>query len=68
MAKGLASRHETASMIYHIPGHAAVSVPIGSLAEIRVESPDFLDMKHAVNDLAQARRLRASPHLHYGTV
>ena len=68
VAKGLASRHETASMIYHIPGHAAVSMSTDSPAEIRVESSHFVGMEHAANGLAQVRRLRASPHLHYGTV
>lgn len=38
-------------MIYHIPGRSAVSVTINSLEEIRAQSPNFVGMKHAVNDL-----------------
>ena len=59
MTLELASCHETPWMIYHIPGRTAVSVSIDSLEEIRAESPHFVGMKHAVNDLALARRLRA---------
>jgi 4-hydroxy-tetrahydrodipicolinate synthase len=38
-------------MIYHIPGRTAVSVTIDTLKELRAQSPTFIGMKHAVNDL-----------------
>jgi 4-hydroxy-tetrahydrodipicolinate synthase len=38
-------------MVYHIPGRAAVSVTIETLKELRSRSPNFVGMKHAVNDL-----------------
>ena len=38
-------------MVYHIPGRAAVSVTIETLKELRTRSPNFVGMKHAVNDL-----------------
>ena len=38
-------------MIYHIPGRTAVSVTIDTLCELRERSPNFIGMKHAVNDL-----------------
>ena len=38
-------------MVYHIPGRAAVSVTIETLKELRARSPNFVGMKHAVNDL-----------------
>jgi 4-hydroxy-tetrahydrodipicolinate synthase len=38
-------------MVYHIPGRAAVSVTIDTLKELRAKSPNFVGMKHAVNDL-----------------
>ena len=47
----LASRHDTPWMIYHIPGRTAVSVTIDSLEQLRGASPNFVGMKHAVNDL-----------------
>ena len=39
-------------MVYHIPGRAAVNVPIDTLKELKLRSPTFVGMKHAVNDLA----------------
>jgi 4-hydroxy-tetrahydrodipicolinate synthase len=39
-------------MVYHIPGRAAVNVTIDTLKELRARSPNFVGMKHAVNDLA----------------
>jgi 4-hydroxy-tetrahydrodipicolinate synthase len=39
-------------MVYHIPGRTAVNVTIGTLQELRSRSPNFVGMKHAVNDLA----------------
>ncbi|HET6630926.1 MAG TPA: 4-hydroxy-tetrahydrodipicolinate synthase [Woeseiaceae bacterium] len=50
----LASTHETPWMVYHIPGRAAVSVTLDTLAELRDASPTFVGMKHAVNDLGFA--------------
>lgn len=47
----LARGHETPWMIYHIPGRAAVSVTIESLATIASRAPHFVGMKHAANDL-----------------
>ena len=39
-------------MIYHIPGRTAVSVTLDSVKELKDRSPNFVGMKHAVNDLA----------------
>ena len=47
----LASGHETPWMMYHIPGRAAVSVTLESVATIASTSPNFVGMKHAANDL-----------------
>jgi len=52
--KQLANRHQTPWMIYHIPGRAAVSVTIETLRAISADSPTFIGMKHAVNDLGFA--------------
>ena len=38
-------------MIYHIPGRAAVSITIETIKELKEKSPNFVGMKHAVNDL-----------------
>ena len=38
-------------MIYHIPGRTAVTVTLDTVAELRDRSPQFIGMKHAVNDL-----------------
>ena len=38
-------------MIYHIPGRAAVSITIDTIKELKDSSPNFVGMKHAVNDL-----------------
>ncbi len=38
-------------MVYHIPGRTAISVTIDTLKELRAKSPNFVGMKHAVNDL-----------------
>lgn len=50
----LAATHETPWMVYHIPGRAAVSVTLDTLAALRERSPRFVGMKHAVNDLGFA--------------
>ena len=42
---------DTPWMIYHIPGRAAVSVTLDTLKELKERSPNFVGMKHAVNDL-----------------
>jgi len=39
-------------MIYHIPGRTAVSVTLDTVKELKDRSPNFVGMKHAVNDLA----------------
>ena len=38
-------------LVYHIPGRAAVSITIDTVTELKAESPNFVGMKHAVNDL-----------------
>ena len=38
-------------MIYHIPGRASVSVTLNTVLEISKKSPNFVGMKHAVDDL-----------------
>src|ERR1700683_2612477 len=38
-------------MVYHIPGRTALSVTIDTLKELKAKSPNFVGMKHAVNDL-----------------
>jgi len=38
-------------MIYHIPGRTAVSVTLDTLTAVKTGSPQFVGMKHAVNDL-----------------
>lgn len=48
----LASEHDTPWMIYHIPGRTAVNVTLDTMQQIREQSPHFVGMKHAVNDLA----------------
>lgn len=48
----LAAMTDLPWMVYHIPGRAAVSVTIDTLKELRAKSPNFVGMKHAVNDLA----------------
>jgi len=41
-------------MIYHIPGRAAVSVSLDTLEQISQSCPNFVGMKHAVDDLGFA--------------
>ncbi|PPR09115.1 MAG: 4-hydroxy-tetrahydrodipicolinate synthase [Alphaproteobacteria bacterium MarineAlpha11_Bin1] len=41
-------------MIYHIPGRAAVSVTLDTLDQISRACPNFIGMKHAVDDLGFA--------------
>lgn len=50
----LAAMHDTPWLVYHIPGRAAVSVTLDTLAELCERSPTFVGMKHAVNDLGFA--------------
>lgn len=47
----LAGQHETPWMIYHIPGRTAINVTLDSMQRLRDASPQFVGMKHAVNDL-----------------
>ena len=47
----LAEQHDTPWMIYHIPGRTAINVTLDSMKELRDKAPNFVGMKHAVNDL-----------------
>lgn len=47
----MAKRTDKPWMIYHIPGRAAVNVTLDSFKEIAEKSPNFVGMKHAVDDL-----------------
>jgi 4-hydroxy-tetrahydrodipicolinate synthase len=42
---------DTPWMIYHIPGRTAISVTLDTVKELKDRSPNFVGMKHAVNDL-----------------
>lgn len=55
----LAKRTGLPWMIYHIPGRAAVSVTLDTLAEIADKAPNFVGMKHAVDDLGFVSRCLA---------
>lgn len=50
----LAARHDRPWMVYHIPGRTAVSVTLDTLKALKEGSPNFIGMKHAVNDLGFA--------------
>ena len=50
----LAAGHEVPWMIYHIPGRTAVSVTLDTLKACKDGSPNFVGIKHAVNDLGFA--------------
>ena len=47
----LTKRLDVPWMIYHIPGRAAVGVTIETVRELSKKSPNFVGMKHAVDDL-----------------
>lgn len=47
----LARSHDTPWMVYHIPGRTAVGVTLDTLKRLNEQSPTFVGMKHAVNDL-----------------
>jgi 4-hydroxy-tetrahydrodipicolinate synthase len=47
-------------MVYHIPGRTAVGVTLDTLKALRERSPDFVGIKHAVNDLGFASQLIAT--------
>lgn len=47
----LGKRHDRPWMVYHIPGRTAVSVTLDTFKELKDQSPNFVGMKHAVNDL-----------------
>lgn len=47
-------------MVYHIPGRTAVSVTLDTLKELKSNSPAFVGMKHAVNDLSLVSECRAA--------
>ena len=42
---------KTPWMIYHIPARASVSITLETVKELKERSPNFIGMKHAVNDL-----------------
>jgi len=42
---------DTPWMVYHIPGRTAVGVELDTLKQLRDRAPNFVGMKHAVNDL-----------------
>ena len=52
--KVLGKRTSLPWMIYHIPGRAAVSVTLDTLKQIADACPNFVGMKHAVDDLGFA--------------
>ena len=52
--KVLGSRTSLPWMIYHIPGRAAVSVTLDTLQQVSAACPNFVGMKHAVDDLGFA--------------
>lgn len=52
----MGKRTERPWMIYHIPGRAAVTVTLDTVREIADKSPNFVGMKHAVDDLGFVSR------------
>ena len=50
----VAATNDLPWMVYHIPGRTAVSVTLETLETLRARSPNFVGMKHAVNDLGFA--------------
>src|SRR5579863_4447559 len=56
----LAAMSDVPWMVYHIPGRTAVSVTVDTLKELQQRSPNFVGMKHAVNDLAFVTECRAA--------
>ena len=50
----LASGHDVPWMVYHIPGRTAVGVTLDTLKSLKDQSPSFVGIKHAVNDLGFA--------------
>lgn len=47
----LAARTSLPVMVYHIPGRTAVGVTLDTFKQIADRAPNFVGMKHAVNDL-----------------
>jgi 4-hydroxy-tetrahydrodipicolinate synthase len=47
----VAARTPLPVMVYHIPGRAAVGVTLDTFKRIADDAPNFVGMKHAVNDL-----------------
>jgi 4-hydroxy-tetrahydrodipicolinate synthase len=47
----LAATHDLPWMVYHIPGRTAVGVTLDTLEALKKRCPNFVGMKHAVNDL-----------------
>ena len=56
----LAKRTSLPWMIYHIPGRAAVNVTLETLSEVAEKAPNFVGMKHAVDDLGFVSRCLAT--------
>lgn len=48
----LGRRTDRPLLMYHIPGRTAVAVTLDTLKRIGEKTPNFVGMKHAVNDLA----------------
>ena len=49
--QALTKDHDTPWMVYHIPGRTAVGVTVDTVRTLTEESPTFVGLKHAVNDL-----------------
>lgn len=47
----IGKRTDLPLMIYHIPGRAAVSITVATIAKIAEQLPNLVGIKHAVNDL-----------------
>lgn len=53
----IGARSDLPLMIYHIPGRTAVSVELDSLKQIAERVPNFVGIKHAVNDFGFVSRM-----------
>jgi 4-hydroxy-tetrahydrodipicolinate synthase len=47
----ICKRTDLPVMMYHIPGRAAVNATLDTVKQIKESCPNFIGMKHAVNDL-----------------
>jgi len=52
-------------LLYHIPGRAAVNVPVETLVELTRMSPTLVGMKHAANDLGLVSEVMAHIGAHF---